>query len=73
MKMSDVQEIRETLMDVIGEEGCGVSCTEADVFHDDEGWKMQLECFMGPWKLGKTVEEAKTTIKELGSMGFGLS
>jgi hypothetical protein len=34
---------------------------------------MQLESFMGPWKLGETVDEAKSTIRELASMGFGLS
>lgn len=71
--MDDMQQIRETLMNVIGEEGCGASCEQADIFHDDEGWKMQLECFMGPWKLGENVDEAKSTIRELASMGFGLS
>ena len=65
-------KILETLMDAIGEEGCGVSCNEADIFEDSEGWKMMLEGFMEPWKLGKTVEEAKSSIKEYASMGFGL-
>jgi hypothetical protein len=60
-------------MNVLGEEGCGVFCEEATIFEDDEGWKMMLEGFMEPWKLGLTVEEAKASIKEYARMGFGLS
>ena len=71
--MEDREEILSSLMDAIGEEGCGVSCEEAEVFQDEEGWKMFLECFMEPWFLGKTVEDAKAQIKEYASMGFGLS
>ena len=71
--MDDRDIILNALMDVLGEEGCGVSCEEATVFQDDEGWKMQLEGFMEPWKLGQTVEEAKASIKEYAKMGFGLS
>ncbi len=71
--MEERAEILKYLMDVIGEEGCGVSCEEAEVFQDDEGWKMMLEGFMEPWYLGKTAEEAKTRIQDYASMGFGLS
>jgi len=71
--MTERQEIREALVEAIGEEGCGASCAEADIFVDEEGWKMQLPTFMGPWKLGGTLEEAKATIKELASQGFGVS
>ncbi len=71
--MDDREIILSELMDVLGEEGCGVSCEEATVFQDDEGWKMQLEGFMEPWKLGQTVEEAKASIKEYAKMGFGLT
>jgi hypothetical protein len=71
--MSDREKILAALMDVLGEEGCGVSCEEATIFKDDEGWKMMLEGFMEPWKLGETVEEAKASIKEYAGMGFGLS
>jgi hypothetical protein len=71
--MNNKEKLLNTLMDVLGEEGCGVSCEEATIFKDEEGWKMMLEGFMEPWKLGKTVEEAKSTIKEYASMGFGLS
>ena len=71
--MEEKTEILNMLMEAIGEEGCGVSCEEADVFKDEEGWKLFLEGFMEPWFIGKTVEEAKTSIHEYVSMGFGLS
>lgn len=70
--MTARSELVETLMDAIGEEGCGVSCEDAEVFHDEDGWKMKLEGFMEPWKLGATVEEAKRSIREYANMGFGL-
>ena len=71
--MSDHEKILEVLMKALGEEGCGVSCEEATIFRDDEGWKMMLEGFMEPWNLGQTVEEAKASIREYARMGFGLS
>jgi len=71
--MSEREELLQELMDVIGEEGCGVSCEEAKVYKDAEGWKMMLEGFMAPWNLGQTLAEAKTRIREYASMGFGLS
>ena len=37
------EKILETLMDAIGEEGCGVSCKDAEVFEDAEGYKIFLE------------------------------
>ena len=70
--MKDREIILNALMDVLGEEGCGVSCEEATLFQDDEGWKMMLEGFMEPWKLGTTVEEARTSIKNYARSGFGL-
>jgi hypothetical protein len=71
--MSEKSELVEELMSAIGEEGCGVACEEAEVFHDGEGWKMRLEGFMEPWKLGATVDEAKKSIRDYARMGFGLS
>jgi hypothetical protein len=71
--MEDREIILNELMNALGEEGCGVCCEEATVFRDDEGWKMMLEGFMEPWKLGPTVEEAQASIKEYAGMGFGLS
>ena len=70
--MSEKDTLVNILLDVIGEEGCGVSCEEASVFKDEEGWKMALEGFMEPWYLGRTVAEAKASIKEYAAMGFGL-
>ena len=70
--MNGRDEILRFLLDTIGEEGCGVSCQEAEVFEDDQGWKMMLEGFMEPWYLGRTVEEAKARIQEYADMGFGL-
>ena len=71
--MEDREIILNALMDVLGEEGCGVSCEEATLFQDDEGWKLMLEGFMEPWKLGQTVDEARTNIREYAKMSFGLS
>ena len=71
--MNDREEILNELMGVLGEEGCGMACEEATVFKDEEGWKMMLEGFMEPWKLGHTVDEARASIQEYAAMGFGLS
>jgi hypothetical protein len=70
--MTEKEEILDFLMETIGEGGCGVACKEAEVSRDQAGWKIFLEGFMEPWYIGKTVEEAKSKIKEYASMGFGL-
>ena len=70
--MKDREEIVRFLYETVGEDGCGVSCCEAEVFEDEKGWNMKLEGFMEPWTIGRTVEEAKATIKEYASMGFGM-
>ena len=62
--MEEREDILKTLMESIGEEGCGVSCKEAEVFKDEEGWKLFLEGFMEPWFIGKTVDEAKGLFEE---------
>jgi hypothetical protein len=71
--MPDGQELRKILLEVVGEEGCGVSCNEADIFQDEGGWKLNLCGFMEPWKLGHSEQEAGSTLRDLGSMKFGLS
>lgn len=71
--MNERETILSALMDALGEEGCGVSCEEAAICQDSEGWKMMLEGFMELWRLGQTVEEAKANIKAYAQMGFGLS
>ncbi len=71
--MNEREDILNALMQVLGEEGCGVACEEATIFKDEECWKMMLEGFMEPWKLGHSVAQAKTSIREYARMGFGLS
>ena len=72
--MDDQRKIRETLIEILGEEGCGITCEDdADILHDEEGWKLMLCGFMEPWKLGATVDEARAALRDLGSMRFGLS
>jgi hypothetical protein len=60
------------MLDHCDEEGCGVTCKEAEISKDQSGWKIFLEGFMEHWYIGKTVEEAKSKIKKYASMGFGL-
>jgi hypothetical protein len=71
--MGDREDILDVLMQVIGEEGCGVACEEATVFKEADGWYFMLEGFMEPWHLGNTLAEAKASIREYAKMGFGLS
>jgi hypothetical protein len=74
MMMNDLEAIRSYLCELIGEQGCGASCSSADIFYDQEdGFKFMLEGFMGPWKLGRTVQEARATLREYANMGFGLA
>jgi len=70
--MEDRERLLAFLMDLIGPEGCGVACSDAQLFADEDGWKLMLEGFMEPWKLGRTVDEAQATLKELADMRFGL-
>jgi hypothetical protein len=73
-EMEGPYEIRQALLETVGEQGCGgATCDDADVFYDEEGWKLMMCGFLEPWKLGKTVEEARQSLKEYGSMGFGLA
>lgn len=72
--MEGERQIRETLYEILGEEGCGIACEEdADIFYDEDGWKLMLCGFMEPWKLGATVEQARISLKDLGAMRYGLS
>jgi hypothetical protein len=72
-EMTDEEELMQVLYDALGEEGCGVSCEDATLYKDEEGWQMMLEGFMAPWKLGHTLEEAKASIRDYAAMGFGLT
>lgn len=71
--MDDREKINRYLYDLVGEEGCGISCDNAEILHDEQGWKLMLEGFMEPWKLGGTVDEAKASLKEYASQGFGIA
>lgn len=71
--MEDKKELLDYLAGIIGEEGCGVSCEGADIFQDEKGWNLMLCGFMEPWYLGKTIMEAKASIREYTSQGFGLT
>lgn len=72
--MEEQQQIRQTLFEILGEEGCGITCEDdTDIFYDEDGWKLMLCGFMEPWKLGRTVDEARATLKKLGSMHFGMA
>jgi hypothetical protein len=72
-EMGEREEIKSYLYELIGEEGCGISCDNAELFRDEEGWKLRMEGFMEPWRIGATVGEAKKTLKDLTSQRFGLS
>jgi hypothetical protein len=72
--MDDKKELLAYFHEIVGEEGCcGGPCQEINFFKDADGWKVFLEGFMEPWRLGATVEEAKNAIKEYAQMSFGLS
>jgi hypothetical protein len=73
MDMGERDEIRNYLYELIGDEGCGIICSEAEIFRDEEGWMLRMEGFMEPWKIGSTVDEAKASLKEYAHMGFGLA
>lgn len=71
--MNEKEELKKTLIEAVGEEGCGVSCDNADIYKEEDGWKLKMEGFMEAWNIGQTVEEAKGRIRELASMRFGLT
>jgi len=71
--MGEREEILNYLYEMIGEEGCGISCSEADVYRDEDGWKLKMEGFMEPWKIGRSVDEAKLSLRDYAHMGFGLA
>jgi hypothetical protein len=73
MNMGDQEEIRNSLYELIGDEGCGVTCSDAEIFQDEDGWKLNMEGFMEPWKIGQTLSEARASLKEYAHMGFGLA
>jgi len=71
--MDEQTELINYLRQVIGEEGCCVTCNRDDIFFEDGQWKLKMENFIEPWVLGETVDQAKAKIKEYASMGFGMA
>ncbi len=65
--------LKQALMDLVGEEGCGIACDDADIYEDSDGWKLKLCGFMAPWELGRSEAEARDTLRDLARMGFGVS
>lgn len=72
MESDDKQALYAYLYEIVGEAGCGVSCSEAQIFKQDGQWQLFLEGFMGPWALGSTVDEAKANLRDYAAQGFGL-
>ena len=64
------QEIYDLLYDLVGEGGCAGACSESELYQEDGEWKLFLCGFMEPWPLGKTVEEAKDSLREYAAAGF---
>jgi hypothetical protein len=69
----DRQQLYDLLYDIVGEAGCGVSCTEAEIYKEDGEWKFFLEGFMGPWSLGRTISDAKASLRDYAHQAYGLS
>ncbi|MEJ2040873.1 MAG: hypothetical protein P8X55_18375 [Desulfosarcinaceae bacterium] len=69
---NEKQQIYDLLYEIVGQGGCGVACSEAEIYEEDGQWKMFLEGFMEPWPLGHTIEEVKANLEEYANQGFGL-
>lgn len=71
--MSDREDIKKALEQLVGEEACGMTCEEAEIVREEKGWSLKMEGFMEPWWLGESVEEAKAALRYYASQGFGLA
>ena len=69
--MTDRERVREALYEALGPEGCGTACDDAEITEDEEGFSLRLCGFLEPWRLGKTPEEAVSSLRGLSRMGFG--
>ena len=71
--MNDEKEqICNIFHELIGEDGCGVSCSDAEIYKEDGQWKIFLAGFMAPWPLGATVAEVEASLRDYAGMGHGL-
>ena len=67
------QQIYDLLYDIVGEGGCGVSCSESELYQEKDGeWKLNLCGFMEPWPLGKTLDEVEANLRDYARQGFGV-
>jgi len=66
------QRIYDLLFEIVGEGGCGVACTESELFQEDGEWKLFLCGFLEPWSLGKTLEDVEINLRQYAGQGFGL-
>lgn len=67
------RQIYDLLYEIVGEGGCGVSCTESELYQDENGeWQLNLCGFMEPWPLGKSLDEVESNLREYATQGFGL-
>jgi hypothetical protein len=67
------QQIYDLLYDIVGEGGCGLACTDSELYQEEDGeWKLNLCGFMEPWSLGKTLEEVETRLRDYAQQGFGM-
>ena len=70
---NEKQQIYALLYEIVGESGCGVACSEAEIYMENGQWKLFLEGFMEPWPMGETVEEVKANLRAYAGQAFGLS
>jgi hypothetical protein len=71
--MDEKKELIAYLYEILGDEGCCMgACSGNEIYKDDNGWNLFLEGFMEPWRLGRTMVDAKKSIREYARMGFGL-
>jgi hypothetical protein len=69
----DTQRIYDLLYDIVGEGGCGVACTEAEIYREDGEWKLFLEGFMEPWPIGRNMGEVEANLRDYAGQAYGLS
>jgi hypothetical protein len=66
------QRVYDLLFDIVGEGGCAGACTESELYQENGEWKLFLCGFMAPWRLGKTLAEVESNLKEYAGQRYGL-
>jgi hypothetical protein len=70
--IDEKQRIYDLLYEIVGEGGCGASCTDADIYQEDGEWKLFLCGFMEPWPLGKSLTEVEANLRDYAGQAAGL-